>query len=127
MNHASVLSSTVPVFARGGHWLAAAADRAVPCSRTPRSRFVITNAVSARMTSLARAVLLEQVAVAILHRQHAERLHPDALIRERHYARSSPRQRRVARPGAIGRRRKSSRSRTASRRRAFFARGCPSS
>ena len=40
--------------------------RAVPRCTTPRSRFVITNAVSARMTSIGSdAVLLEQVAVAI--------------------------------------------------------------
>jgi hypothetical protein len=45
-----------------------------------------------------RPVLLEQVAVTILHRQHPERLHPDALIRERRVRAGDLEQRRVARP-----------------------------
>ena len=56
MNQASVLSSTVPVLPASGHslpcWRRAAP---VPRSTTPRSRLVITNAVSARMTSIGSA------------------------------------------------------------------------
>ncbi len=54
MNHASVFSSTVPVLPASGHWAAMFAALApVPRRlRTPRSMFVITYAVSARMTSL---------------------------------------------------------------------------
>ena len=52
MNHASVLSSTVPVLPPIGQ-LRLAAAAPVPRSTTPRSRFVMTNAVSARMTSVA--------------------------------------------------------------------------
>ena len=68
MNHASVLSSTVPVLPASGQSPPSPPRQPVPRElRTPRSMFVITNAVSARMTSLgSRAVFLEQVALAIL-------------------------------------------------------------
>src|SRR5439155_962494 len=49
-NQASVFSSTVPVFPAIGQSIVAAAA-AVPRCSTPRRRFVITNAVSVRITS----------------------------------------------------------------------------
>ncbi|MNC89380.1 hypothetical protein D3C83_53050 [compost metagenome] len=51
-NQASVYSSIVPVLPPSGQSRLAAAA-AVPRSTTPRSKFVITNAVSARMASCA--------------------------------------------------------------------------
>ena len=53
-NHASVLSSTVPVLPASGHWRGHR-RRLAPVPRrlsTPRSMLVITNAVSARITSV---------------------------------------------------------------------------
>ena len=98
MNHASVLSSTVPVLPASGHWLARpAAEIAVPRSRTPRSRFVITNAVSARMTSVGSARFSSsRLPSRSFTRQDVERLHPDALIREHRVGARHLEQRRVA-------------------------------
>ena len=70
MNHASVYSSIVPVLPASGQSSAAAAC-AVPRCTTPRSRLVITNAVSARMRLVRLGpVLLEEVAFAIGDRHH---------------------------------------------------------
>ena len=85
MNHASVFSSTVPVLPASGHSLASPAA-AAPVPRTSDAAQQVRHherRVGADHVARLGAVLLEQVAVAILHRQHVERLHPHALIRER--------------------------------------------
>ena len=70
MNHASVLSSTVPVLPASGHSMLDAASP-VPRRTTPRSRLVMMNAVSARMTSTGSIrFFLEQVARAVGDRQN---------------------------------------------------------